>query len=97
MDMGRRRCWPADPDLVAGRASRVALSYYMANDSFLSSSSPVRFASAFPTLTLYGMYATRAIAAGELIVAERPLLVAPGAYSSQLQRNDTIAAALARM
>ena len=43
------------------------------------------------------MYATRAIAAGELIVAERPLLVAPGAYSSQRQRDDTIAAALARM
>ena len=44
-----------------------------------------------------GMYATRAIAAGELILSERPLLVAPGAYRSQLQRNDTIAEALARM
>ncbi|ETW83530.1 hypothetical protein HETIRDRAFT_449241 [Heterobasidion irregulare TC 32-1] len=44
-----------------------------------------------------GMYATRAIAAGELIVSERLLLVASGAYHSQLQRNDTIAEALAHM
>ena len=43
------------------------------------------------------MYATRAIAAGELIVTERPLLVAPGIYKSPRQRDDTIAAALERM
>ena len=44
-----------------------------------------------------GMYATRAIAAGELIVTERPLLVAPGTYNSPRQRDYTIAAALERM